>query len=599
MSRLRDDGIVEEAKNNKAAKTELDNPLPTNIGTSEWRDPSSGSSNYGSSTQQNHSVISDMTQSEYSNYVSLSEDEDAMRRKRSHSIERSLSPQSSTVATTAQLLSTSPRKPKGIPPKPPVSLHRPPSLQSLNNSSTNDSNYSCKTELSHTNRSFVTTGSGFSEASSSVPSQSVNGTGGGAIKNPHPPILTKLSAGDSSSSLTSLHRRAVPMLYDGSSQASVEEALTEPSSELPIKANSKPSPTTTLWKYDPQDIFVERNRLDSEVSVLGMGSGLEEEENSHKQSPTSRHSSDDEDSVNYSPFPLLRHKGEGRLPDRARGESNDQERKPLQALPPPPPPPPAMAKPARFQHPLKQKGSRNRSEKEQHSFRLKYRGGPTKEMTGQKRQLESSQQMKFLSKSAVLEERILAKKNRRVVVSGWIVVLLGRAADCDKMSNSSASSNSSSIGARASLLPGFGEDDLYYMCIAEDSRNSASLVLHRSSDGRAEYVFPIEGNWVVQSRESEDRRVGRSISVKFGQGGNGLGWICMVPVALQDRWRAMLDFNLRNSTGKAPIISREADHISSEQAFLLPPPGRYASGKQLDIARHLFFTIDSFVKQQR
>ncbi len=606
MSRLRDDGEIYDEANKSAAvveKNELENHRPTKIGTSEWRDPSLASSNYGSSSQQNQSVISDITQSEYSCFVSLSEDEqDGMRKNISQPIEKSLSPLSATAVAAAQLLSTTPRKSKGFPPKPPISLHRPPSIPSLTTSQTNDSNYSCETELSHTNRSFVTTGSGFSEASTSspLPSQSLNGS---AAKNPHQQILTKLSAGDSSSSLTSLHRRAVPMLYDGSSQASVEEALSKPSSTLPVAAGPKqPPPPISPWNYDQQDVlFVERNRLDSEVSALGMGSGLEEEENSHKQtSPTCKYtSSDDEDLVNHSPFPLLQHKGEGRLPHRPKGGATDRERKPLQTLPPPPPPPPAMAKPSLFEHPLKQKGGRNNTEKEHHKLQRKWKRGSTQEMTGQKLRMESSQPMKFLSKSAVLEERILARKNRRVVVSGWIVVLFGRA---DKMSNSSISSNSSSTGAKASLSPGFGADDLYYMCIVEDSRNSASLILHRSTDGSVEYVFPIEDSWVVQSRESEDRRVGRSISVKFGEGGNGSDWLFMVPVALQDRWRAILDFNLRNGTSEKPVVlstSREADHISSDHVFLLPPPGRYASGKQLDIARHLFFTIDSFVKQHR
>lgn len=559
MSRLRNDDITQQTHNTGTTfeKTEFYNGLSTNLGSSEWRQPSSGSSYYGSSSQQNHSVISDMTQSEFSCYVALSEDEDAGRKHNSKHVERSLSPLSATAVATSQLLSTTPRKSKGFPPKPPVSLHRPPSVQSLNNSQNIENSPSFETDLSQNNRSFVTTGSGFSGASSS------NNSGVGATKNPHQPILSKR---DSSSSLTSAHRRAVPMHYDDSYHV----------------------------------LFVERNRLDSEVSALGMGSGLEDEENSHKQPTAVRKndSSDDEDSMDKSPFPLLQHKGEGRPPHQTKGGASKRERKPLQALPPPPPPP-LMTKPGL---------GRNRTEKETRNLRRNWRGVSAQEMTNRKPQLESSHQMKFLSKCAILEEHILASQkrvgeaNQRVVVSGWIVILFEKVVDGDKMSHSTVSTSSSSTSVRASLSPGFGAEDLYYMCIVENSHTAASLILYRSTDGSEEYVFPIEADWVVQSRESEDRRVGRSISIWFGEGRNGFGSLCMVPVALQDRWRTMLDHNLRKRIGKTSTVKsthRDTDHLPTEQIFLLPPPGRYASGKQLDVARHVFFTIDSFVKRYR
>mmetsp|Transcript_10534 Transcript_10534/g.26581 ORF Transcript_10534/g.26581 Transcript_10534/m.26581 type:complete len:584 (+) Transcript_10534:79-1830(+) len=425
------------------------------------------------------------------------------------------------------------------------------------------------------NRSFVTTGSSFCSVASS----------------------SKRTI-DSSSTR---HKRALPMHYNDNYQVCVEEALNEPRSP---------------WRMQQQQqqqqhylVVEKRSRLDSEISALEMesqtGDGRAKNEIAGNENHDSSDNDDDdededEDSMGNSPFPLLQHKGNedwspislssSSLPSSHRKVF--PERKPLQSLPPPPPPP------AR-RHSLVGIPKNGRTTKK-HTFRRRTRRRQSEPLEMQRR-MNSSEPTDFLFKNAILEECPLLlpkttnsemyEQRRKVVVSGWIVVLFGETA-VDRSSSLSGSGSSAS-----SLSLGFGPGDLYYLRIVQDS--SVSLVLHRSTDGRQEHLLPIDSGWVVESNESQDRRVGRSVSVSFS--GNCLR---MIPVALQDAYKVVLDRRIRAKSDRRireRQLQRQLLRASESIAtvFVLPQHGRFAPDAQLDTARHLFFTIDSFAKQQQ
>lgn len=508
MSGLRDDAICESTRN------VLIQEQPTRSCSYE--------SLHGNF--QGDSVVSDMTESEVSCLVSLSDHE-------------------ATSIDLPRLPPILPRKNsnqsiKGFPPKPPVSPHKPGS----------------------SNRSFVTTGSSFCSVASS-----------------------------SKRSSSSFHKRTLPMHYNDSYQACVDEALSEPKSP---------------WRSQQQQVFVVRNRLDSEISALEMESqtsdGRRDEENSNENHDLSEddNNDDDDDSMGYSPFPLLQHKGDNWSPMMTHRKGS--KRRPLKPLPPPPfqppPPPPPSRRHTLIELPQRGKGRVKTTDKKYTFRRRRRQSEPTMELPKQRRPNVSDEPTDFLCKNPFLEELplLLPKRascktisdepmRKKVIASGWIVVLFGEAAVEESTRSLCSSSHSSGSPAL-----GFGPGDLYYLRIVQDS-SFASLVLHRSTDGKQEHFFPIQATWTIESKESQDRRVGRSISIRGRE-----FFLKLIPVALKDTWKAKLDQNLRETqpTGSC-------DGISVNTAFVLPHHGRFAPDAQLDTARHLFFTIDSFAKQQR
>jgi len=57
------------------------------------------------------------------------------------------------------------------------------------------------------------------------------------------------------------------------------------------------------------------------------------------------------------------------------------------------------------------------------------------------------------------------------------------------------------------------------------------------------------------------------------------------------------DYDGDDSTTVTTEREETAHHSDRKQVFVLPNHGRFAPDAQLDTARHLFFTIDSFAKR--
>jgi len=201
----------------------------------------------------------------------------------------------------------------------------------------------------------------------------------------------------------------------------------------------------------------------------------------------------------------------------------------------------------------------------------------------------------FLSKNPILE-RSHSSTTGTTVLSGWIVALFGARAVSTTSTSSSAKSSDRS--------PDFGAGDVYYLRIVQQHREKTeALVLHRPTDGRPVRSLPIKRDWTVRSLDSEDRRVGRSILIVAGPDAvaatGDAARIRMVPVALTEQWRNTMDRRLKDHQSAA--MEDDSDRCASDEgdtgsAFVLPGHGRFAPDGQLDTARHLFFTIDSFVK---
>jgi len=351
---------------------------------------------------------------------------------------------------------------------------------------------------------------------------------------------------------------------------------------------------------------LERSRLGSEVSALGENDG---------DFLGGAETNDDStnDSEGHSPFPLLELKGGDNQLARASKKSplvDENDRRGI-----PPTPPPLRRKFGRPREKNSKRGGGIGSPKTtgKRTLRRKQHLRQSDERQRHKRHslASSSEPTNFLCKCPILEENFAALRTNtrgaaesRVLVSGWIAAWFGERAAVSAAPLSRRRRLRQPNQKSSSAEGIFAESDLYYLRIVEDSATT-SLVLHRSMDGIQDYSFPIEPNWIVESSELEDRRLGRSISIHCPDGNNSIlpFRIRLIPVALDESWKAVLDQRIgesaHNNLREATSMDTSPPPTTAENPFvILPPHGSFAPDAQLDTARHLFFTLDSLAKQQ-
>jgi hypothetical protein len=357
-------------------------------------------------------------------------------------------------------------------------------------------------------------------------------------------------------------------------------------------------------------MVVERSRLGSEVSAL--------DENDDDFFGGAEDNGDStNDSEGHSPFPQLELKGGNNQLERASKKNplvdETDRRGSNRGFPPTTPPLRRKFGRAREKNSKRGGGIGAPKTTRKRTLRRKQHLWQSDERQRHKRHslVSSSEPTNFLCKCPILEENFAALRTStkgatesRVLVSGWIAVWFGERA-ADAAAPLSRHGRLRHPNLNSSSPEGISaENDLYYLRIVEDSAKT-SLVLHRSIDGIQDYFFPIEPDWIVESSELEDRHLGRSVSIHCPDGkNNSLPFrIRLIPVALDESWKAVLDQRIaesaHNDSREATSIDTSPPPTTAEKTLvILPPHGSFAPDAQLDTARHLFFTLDSLAKQQ-
>ena len=553
--------------------------------------------------------VSDMSESETSSCTSLSEDENH-ETTRDRRVPPPLPPRKNSNPNHFIHSSNLNRARASTAPdrvvtsgKPPIPLYRPQAVPLWTNSASRGNSHNSKN-----NRSFVTTGSSVSTTSSYISSYKTSDDNfSGRDSSARGAGSSSLASG----SVGSRHRRNSPIHYDRSYEACLHEI---------------PPPPSLCQEYP---LVVGRNRLDSEISALEIESEACCEHQHKDDDDGDGDSTVGSDSEENSPFPLLRLKGEGRALISSLKVVDTRGNKIFQP----------DSRPPRIQGQNHPKRGGNNNENGTTINKRQRQSRPSQEIQKYEKHLCVRKPTDFLCKNSTLENRLLRlrlpkacreEERTRAVVSGWIVVLFGERA-------TASSSNTNKNRLPSQQLSEFFAEDLYYLRIVEDSSSvssggapsSALMVLHRSDDGSQEYSFPIERNWSIESIELQDRRVGRSISIRrtcnrpgsvTADAADVEDCIKMIPVALNNSCLSKLDQRIQESARVAttnenanananrhgsqpskppkhvPIPKKEPSD-SSTSIFALPRHGRFAPDAQLDTARHLFFTIDSFAKR--